>query len=170
MVKYETINLIFKPIDIELAEKTHINFFSQKETAKYLLWKPTNTPDEARSRLERWSAEIDGYYFFLIHEKRTLEPIGYITAQETDKGVYDNFGICLGQDYVSRGYGTETIVWFLKFLKEKKAKKIKYSYLEGNNASKALVLKHGFNYTHMGERVRNYDQQLFNEYFYELTI
>ena len=170
MVKYETINLVFKPIDIELAPKAHNNFFSQQETAKYLLWKPTNSPDEARGRLERWSAENDGYYFFLIHEKRTLEPIGYITAQETDRGVYEHFGICLGQDYVSRGYGTEAMCWFLEFLKEKNARKVIYSHLEGNNASKALALKHGFNYTHMGERIRNHDQKHFKEYFYELKL
>ena len=64
------------------------------------------------------------------------------------------------------------LVWwsFLKFLKDKNARLEKYSHLEGNDASRALALKHGFKYTHTGEQIRNHDQKHLKEYFYELEL
>ena len=51
--KFETKDLILRKAQMDDLEAIYKNFWSSKETAKYMLWKPCENLEEARERLEK---------------------------------------------------------------------------------------------------------------------
>lgn len=103
----ETKDLILKSYEEKYVPDAHTNFFSQPETARFVLWKPTENVNEAKSRLERWSQNWS--LFFLIIEKSSDICVGYICVDEIEKHIYGHLGICLGLDFKNKGYGSQAL-------------------------------------------------------------
>lgn len=164
----ETQNLILKPYEEKYAEKTHENFFCQEETAKYMLWKPTQTTEEAKERLERWSNNWK--YFWIIHDKTTDEPIGFLGTDEVEPNIYGHLGLCVGLEYKGKGYGSQVLKKCIDYLSLKGATEIRYSHFKENIASQKLAEKMGFQFVKEGMRTRAWDNKEFKEYFYLLKI
>ena len=164
----ETKDLILKPYEEKYALKAHENFFCQKETAKYMLWKPTEKVEEARERLERWSNSWG--IFYLIHDKSTDEPIGFIATQQIEPEVYGHLGICLGLEFKGKGYGSQVLKTLIDYLKSQNAKELQYSHFKENIASQKLAEKMGFKYIKADTCVRPWDNKEFEEYCYVLKI
>ena len=166
----ETSNLVFKKGDLKYAKQMHENFFSQPQTAKYMLWSVTNTVEEAEAKIARWMEHQKDHAHWFIHLKTTDEPIGFITAEEIEPNVYGNIGLCLGEGYINQGYGTEALVALIEYLKSLGAKTISYSHLKDNVASQKLALKLGFKFNRQEKRLRKHDGKEFDEIFYTLEL
>ena len=166
----ETKRLFLKEYDEKYMEKAHLNFFSSSNTAKYVLWKPTNTPLEAKSKVEYWLNEVKITIFWMIHLKENDEPIGFISLDEISPNVYGNLGIAIGENYLLKGYASEVLSELIEYVKSLDGKEIHYSHFKENEASKRLALKFGFEYYKSEKRVRRYDNKEFDELFYILKL
>jgi len=166
----ETKDLILKPYEIEDVKQAHENFLCQKETAKYTLWRPTNSIEDAKLKLDYWTSNMDGVFFWLIKEKKSEQVIGFISASRIDEKSYGNVGIAIGLDYINKGYGSQVLEKLIDVVKDTGAKKLYYSHFEENEASKNLALKFGFRYYKSASRVRKYDNKSFIEMFYVLDL
>ena len=166
----ETNNLILKEYDEKYIEQAHNNFFSSHITAKYVLWRPTNSPIEVKEKIEYWLYDVKFSIFFLIHRKDGDEPIGFIAVNETAPGVYGDLGIVIGEKYVSRGYGSEVLNEIITYIKSLGGKELHYSHFRENDASKYLALKFGFEFYKEEKRIRRYDNKEFDELFYVLKF
>jgi len=164
----ETKDLILKPYEDKYALDAYKNIFCQKETAKFVLWKPAENIEETKSRLERWSQNWN--LFFLIIEKCSNQCIGYLGVDEIEPAIYGRLGIGIGKEFKNKGYGTQALKELIKYLKSKNAKEIKYSHFKDNIASQKLALKMGFKKVREGKRIRAWDNKEFDEYFYELKF
>ena len=51
MIGKESKDLVFVDYDERFAEECHDNFLSQQETARFTLWKPTASVEEAKNSL-----------------------------------------------------------------------------------------------------------------------
>ena len=164
----ETKDLILKTYDEKYLSDTYNNFFCQQETAKYLLWKPTTSIEEAKERLERWSK--DWNLFYLIIEKKTDTCIGYLGVDKIEKDIYGRLGICLGLYFKNKGYGTQALIALINYLKLQKAKELHYSHFKENISSQKLAEKIGFKRVKEDKRIRKWDNKEFEEYFYVLNL
>lgn len=170
MKQIETKRLYLKEYDEKYAGKAHDNFFCEEETAKYTLWKPTANEEEAKQKLDRWTKVSKISIFWLIHDKISDEPIGFICSHEISPKVYGNLGIAIGLNYIKKGYGSEALEALINYIKELGGEKIEYSHFEENEASKALALKHGFEFVKKQNSVRNHDKLEFIEVCYVLNL
>lgn len=166
----ETNRLILKKYDEKYIEKAHQNFFSSLETAKYVLWRPTQSALDVKNKIEYWLKEVKIDIFWMIHLKENDEPIGFISADEISKNVYGNIGIAIGENFIKRGYASETLKELIDYIKSLGGKEIHYSHFKENEASKKLALKFGFEYYKQDKRIRAYDKKEFEELFYCLKI
>ena len=82
--------------------------------------------------------------------------------KEVEPGHFEECGICLGTAWQGRGFGTEAVglMLDLAFL-HLGAEEFRYSYFQGNEASKALAEHFGFAYDHSYEITRPWDGTTF---------
>lgn len=171
MKDIKTKDLKFVKFKDEFAEQCHNNFFCEMETAKYVLWKPTKSIDEAKEKLNFWKENLSlNGILLLIKEFKSNKIIGYICADEIVPNVYGNVGIALGQNFIKKGYGSQALNTLIEIIKNKGGKEIIYSHFKENEASKRLALKFGFKYFKQEKRIRKYDKKEFDELFYVLKL
>ena len=171
MENIETQHLILKKLHgTSEAKRCYDNFLSSYKTAKYMLWKPTDTVKEAEEKLAKWTEYSKDHMLWFIYEKETDEPIGFFSMEDLGNDKYGSMGLCFGEKYVGKGYGFELMTKVLSALKDQGAKQVEYSHIEGNIPSQKLALKLGFQFTHKEKRIRKYDQKEFDELFYELEL
>ena len=171
MIRKQTKDLMFIEYDRGFAAECHENFLCQKETAKFMLWKPTVTPEEAERKLNYWTQNLKaGDIFCLIKEQKSQKVIGFLCAYEIKPNVYGEIGIAIGSEFVKKGYGSQVLAALIEAVKSRGAKEIHYSHLQDNEASKQLALKFGFEFYKKDKRLRKHDQKLFDELFYVLKI
>ena len=166
----ETRRLILKDYDEKYALKAHLNFFSSKETAKYVLWRPTESVQEVIDKVNYWLnvAKID--IFWMIHKKDDDEPIGFVAASKLGDYIYGDVGIAIGESFVGKGYGSEVLEKLIEHIKLQGGKELHYSHFKENEASRRLALKYHFEFYKSGKRVRKYDNKEFDELFYVLKL
>ena len=166
----ETKNLVLKEYDEKYIEKAHLNFFSSYNTAKYVLWRPTQNPLEVKNKIEYWLNECKISIFWMIHKKDNDEPIGFVCVDEINPNIYGNLGIAIGETFVGKGYGGEVLKELIGYVKSIGGKEIHYSHFKENKASQNLALKFGFEFYKSGKRTRRYDNREFEELFYVLKL
>lgn len=166
----ETPRLFLKEYDEKYIEKYHSNFLGELETSKYTLWRPTNSGEEAKKKLEYWLSAFNNGILWLIHDKFSDEPIGFIAINEISPCVYGNIGIAIGTRFIQKGYASESLAVLIDYIKHHNGKKIYYSHFEENIASQKLAEKFNFNYYKKDIRIRSYDNKQFVEKFYVLEL
>lgn len=171
MVEKKSKDLMFVKFDKMFAKECHKNFLCQSETAKFTLWKPTKTVEEAEEKLGYWAKNLgENDIFCLIQERESGEIIGYVCAYEIAPKIYGDIGLAIGREFIRKGYGSQSLNCLLETIKHRGAKEIHYSHLKGNDASKVLALKYGFEFYKQEKRLRKYDNQEFDELFYVLKF
>ena len=60
-VKLETKDLILKKAEFEDWKTIYYNLWRHKESAKYMLWQPTETDEDAKDRMKRTPVQDPGY-------------------------------------------------------------------------------------------------------------
>ena len=154
MVTLNTKDLVLKEYEEKYVLSAHNNFLSQEETAKYTLWRPTSSVEEAKAKLEYWNSDKDSVLFWLVFEKNSDAAIGFVSAANLGNGVYGNVGIAIGLDYINKGYGSQVLEALIYYISKLGGVEIHYSHFEGNDASKNLALKYGFEYYCIGKKVK----------------
>lgn len=156
--RLETKDLILAKAKVEDTPGIWQNFWSDKESAKYMLWKPTETIEEANSRMEKTINYQKDHLAFFVYEKSTMEPIGMAGFYEVEAGVYEDSGIGMGSKFAGKGYGTQILQVLIDYLfNELKINKILYSCFRENVVSHKLVSKFDFNYLFTIADVREWD-------------
>ncbi len=131
------------------------NVWSHEETAKYMLWSPTFTEDEAKERMKRTiDYEQNNKYALLIYEKKSMKAIGFAGMKEIEPGVYDETGIALGPSFIGKGYGKQALMALVtEAFVNCDATKFLASYRSQNIASKMLQMSVGFVYDDSEDKI-----------------
>lgn len=167
--KLETKDLILKKATVEDAEIMFKNYWSDKETAKYMLWRPLDNVEEAYIKMEKTIKHQADNLAFLVYEKSSMEPIGMAGFIKIEDGVYEDTGIGIGSKFTRKGYGTQILEVLIDYIfNDLKAKKILYSCFRENVASHRLALKFDFNYLFTIADVREWDQLEYAVDYYQM--
>ena len=100
-VKLETKDLILKKAEFEDWKTIYYNLWRHKESAKYMLWQPTETDEDAKDRMKRTIAfeeKPENKYALFVYLKKTGEAIGFAGMRELERGIYEETGIALGPE------------------------------------------------------------------------
>ncbi len=149
-------------------ESIYNNYWSDAETAKYMLWKVCDSVDEAKERLEKSIQFQSKGPSFFVYLKGVA--IGMAGLKEIQDGVYEDCGIGIGSKFVGKGIGTKIISMLLDYaFNDLKAEKVVTSADELNSASNNLQIKMGLKFTHKENQVRKRDGQKYVANYYEIT-
>jgi len=103
-------DILLKKASFEDWEDIYKNLWSHPQSARFMLWEPTFTEEEARARMERTLAfQQREKYSFFVYEKHGRKAIGFAAMKEIEKGVFDVMGIALGPAFTGRGYGKQVL-------------------------------------------------------------
>ena len=154
----ETERLVLRKAKLTDATDLLENFWSQESQAKYMLWTPTTTYEDAVERTQRTIEFQKKYFAFVICEKKSNKPIGLVGFNHLGDGVYDDCGFGMGSQFVGKGYGSEILNKLVEVLFEKMgAKKIICSAFEENYASIRMQEKCGFKFVKKDSGIRKRD-------------
>lgn len=153
----ETRDLVLDRGKFEDYEAMYRNVWSHPESAKYMQWRVTERPEDAPDRMRRniqWQKVHDTYFVYL---KATGEAIGFAGVERISPTLWEEGGICLGPDFVRRGYGRQILQCLLDYAKAQGAEEFVAYAREKNTASRALIASMGFTQFAAEERVDDRD-------------
>ncbi len=139
------------------------NVWCHEETARYMLWSPTYTEEDAKARMERTlDYEQKQKYGLIIYEKESMKAIGFAGMIEIEPGVYDETGLALGPSFVGKGYGKQALMALVtEAFVNCSATRFLASNRSKNIASKKLQMSVGFVYDHIEDKVDPRNDELY---------
>lgn len=141
----ETRDLILDKAKFSDWEGMYYNVWSRPESAKYMNWKLTASESDAQIRIQKTIELQKSHDAWLVYEKANGMPIGFAGVEELSPHVCSETGICLGPDYVRKGFGKQILQCLIRYSKEKfGAEEFIYSAREANEASNKLAETMGF--------------------------
>ena len=165
-----TPHLVLRKARDEDLEPVWKNIWADREIARMMLWKPTETRKEALQRLERTKNYQGSNTAFFVCLKETDEPVGFAGIQETAPGEYEETGICIARRFQRRGYGKEVLDALIELVFDQlKGHRFQYGCFHENTPSAALCRSRGFVYSHSETRIRDWDGYEYLCDFYELV-
>ena len=148
----------------------YYNVWSRPEATKYMSWRLSDSEEDARERILRTIEFQKTHDTYNVYEKATGRAIGFAGVERLAEGVYGEMGICLGPDYVGKGYGKQILRCLIQYCKQELgAKEFVYSTREGNEASHGLARSFGFVQTG-AETVDGQDGSRYNLIKYSLKL
>ena len=167
--RLETPRLVLRKARESDLEAIWRSVWSDGRLAGTMLWAPTATPEEARSRMARtlaYQAKNDAFFVCL---KETDQPIGFAGLREIAPGEFEETGVCIAFDYQRRGYGKEVLNALLELAFDRcSGRRFLYGCFHENEASAALAKSCGFVYIHSKPMTRDWDGYEYLCDFYEL--
>lgn len=150
----ETENLILNAAQFEDWQDMYNNLWRHDESARFMLWRPTHSEADAKSRMERTIAfQKEHPFAYTVYEKKSGKAIGFAGMTEIEPGVYEDIGIAVGPEFTGKGYGKQIVRALIGQAKEAcGAVKFVYSCREKNIVSKNLARVCGFAYTHSEQK------------------
>lgn len=141
----ETRDLILDKAKFSDWERMYHNVWSRPESARYMTWRVTTSEEAARERILRTIEFQKTHDTYLVYEKAGGAAIGFAGVEKLAPHVYQEAGICLGPDYVGRGYGKQILQCLIEYCrKEFEAEEFYYLTREENEASNRLAGSLGF--------------------------
>ena len=127
------------------------NVWWHESAARYMLWDVTTSEEEARDRIKRtiWYQQSGGLSFIVTCGG---EPIGFAGVMETEPGVYEDTGGCLGPAFQRKGYGKQMLAALERLVFSRGGSKFIVAHRRENLPSKKVILARGFRYTHSEEK------------------
>jgi len=168
---YETRDLILKKAEPADWQAIWQNLWRHAQPARYMLWSPTRTRDEAKARMQRTLAhQAKTKHAYFVYEKATGEPIGFAGMIPVSEDTWEDTGVALGPDYQRRGYGSQILLALraLAFA-EPGVRRLICSCRKENEASRRTLLAGGLRFTHEEARVDPRDGSAYTLEFYEIT-
>ena len=165
----ETKDLILKKAKMEDLNDIYENYWKEETTARYMLWKPCNSLEEAKERLTKVIEFQKDHMAYFVYEKATMRPIGMAAMKEIEPGIYEDGGFGIGSKFVGQGYGKQILNAFIDYIfNELKAKKIICSCDSRNIPSAKLQQSCGLKYSYSEKSVRKRDGEEYISDYYEI--
>lgn len=165
----ETKDIILRKATFEDWKSLYINASSREESAKYMLWTPAHTEEEAQMRMRKMIMYQRTHEAWIVCEKKRGQAIGWAGIEEIADSVYEDTGIVIGPEFAGKGYGKQLLLALMDYAFTKcGASKFVYSCRSKNIAAKNLQRSLGFAYTHSEERVDKRNGEGYVLEFYEL--
>ena len=141
----ETQDLILDKANFSDWEGMYHNVWSHPESARYMLWSVTDNENDARIRMQKTIEFQKNHDAFLVYERTTGNPIGFAGVNRIAPAIYEETGICLGPDYIGRGFGKQILQALIQYCEENYgATEFLYSTRENNVVSNKLAVSQGF--------------------------
>lgn len=167
----ETKDLILDKAKFSDWEGMYHNVWSHPESAKYMLWNVTTSEDEAQIRIQKTIEFQKSHDTYTVYEKASGSPIGFAGVGQIAPTVYEETGICLGPDYVGKGFGKQILQALIQYCKESfGATEFVYSTRENNEASNRLAISQGFTVIGSEPKIDCRDGQPYKLIKYSLKI
>lgn len=167
----ETDDLILDKAKFSDWKEMYYNVWSHPESAKYMLWKVTESEKDAQIRMRRTIEFQRTHDTYLVYERSSGKPIGFAGVKKAGPQVCQEMGICLGPRYVGRGFGTQILRSLIQYCREEfGAKEFIYSTREENEASRRLAESMGFTIRSSETLIDNWNGQSYNLLNYSLKL
>ena len=167
----ETHSLIIDKAKFSDWKDMYENVWSQPESAKYMLWNVTTDEEAAKIRIMKTIEFQKTHDTYLVYEKSCGRAIGFAGVEKIAPYIYEDAGICLGPNYVRRGYGKQIVTALIEYCKrEFNAVEFIYSAREENTASNMLAKSLGFIFTASEEKLDSRDGHSYNLLKYSLKL
>lgn len=141
----ETERLILDKAKFSDWKEMYRNVWSQPECAKYMAWSITANEEDAKIRIMKTMAFQKEHDTYLVYEKSSGRAIGFAGVEKIGPYKYQEAGICLGPDYMRKGFGKQIVQGLIQYCKEEfSAKEFIYSTRAENRASILLAESLGF--------------------------
>ena len=168
---YETHRLQLKHPAFSDWEGMYRNLWCHRESAEFMLWNVTTSPEEAQERMRRSIAFQEEKPAWFVYEKSCGEPMGFAGFREIEPGVFEDTGIAVGPAFVGKGYGKEILNLLTRIAKEEYgAQRFIASCRGRNSASRGMILGFGFRFTHQEDRIDHRDGKEYILEFYEKAL
>ena len=167
--RLETEDLVIAKAKMEDLDGIYQNFWSESESAKYMLWRPLTSINQAHAKLEKFITNQQDTLSYFIYLKKSNQPIGVVRFIKVEEGVYEDAGIGLGTKFVRCGYGTQALSALMNYIFESLgANKILLSSFKENEAGRRLIRKVGGQYLFTIADVREYDNLEYAVEYYQV--
>lgn len=167
----ETESLILDKAKFSDWKEMYCNVWSQPGSAKYMLWNITTSEENAKIRIMKTIAFQKEHDTWLVYEKSSGKAIGFAGVEKVEPYIYQEAGICLGPNYVGKGFGKQILQGLIQYCKEEfGAKEFIYSTREENIASNRLAGALGFTVISSTPKKDSKDGHNYNLLKYSLAI
>lgn len=167
----ETKNLIMDKAKFSDWKDMYENVWSQPESAKYMAWNITANEEDAKTRIMKTIAFQKEHDTYLVYGKSSGKAIGFAGVEKIEPHIYQEAGICLGPNYVGKGFGRQILQGLIQYCKEKfDAKEFLYSTREENKASNGLAMSFGFVMISSVPKIDSKDGHSYNWLQYRLKL
>lgn len=166
----ETKDLILDKAKLEDWEAMYRNVWRHPQSARYMKWRVTADPADAPDRMRRtieWQKIHDTY---VVYSKASGEAIGFAGVERMGPALWEEAGICLGPDYVGRGYGRQILQCLVDYAKSLGAEEFVCYAREQNAASRALITSLGFTQFAAEEKVDDRDGSTYTNLKFHRTL
>ena len=167
----ETESLILDKAKFSDWKEMYHNVWSQPESARYMEWNIATSEDAAKIRIVKTIAFQKEHDTYLVYEKSGGKAIGFAGVEKLEPYKYRETGICLGANYVGKGFGRQILQGLIQYCKEQfGAKEFIYSTRDENTASIRLAKSFGFSLIFSTAKTDNKDGQSNNLLQYRLKL
>ena len=163
-----TENLILRKAKLTDLELIWKNVWSDEQIAANMLWKVTETREDAIERLNRTIKYQSENYAYFVCLKSNDEPIGFAGIKEKENGIYEESGICIARKYQGRGFAKEVVQALKQLIFDKlDGNRFIYGCFSDNEKSKKVCISQGFKYFNSEKNIREWDNKEFLvDYYY----
>ena len=167
----ETESLILDKAKFSDWKEMYYNVWSRPESAKYMAWNLTTSEESAKIRIRKTIAFQKEHDTYLVYEKPGGKAIGFAGVEKIGPYTYQEAGICLGPDYVGKGFGRQILHGLIQYCKKEfGAKEFIYSTREENTASNRLAKSSGFTMISSVPKTDSRDGHSYNLLQYSLKL
>lgn len=114
----ETQSLILDKAKFSDWKEMYDNVLSRPESARYMAWDIVTSEEDARIRIRKTITFQKEHDTYLVYEKSSGRAIGFAGVEEIEPYIYQETGICLGPDYVGKGFGKQILQGLIQYCKE----------------------------------------------------
>lgn len=167
----ETKDLIIDKAKFSDWKEMYKNVWSQPECAKYMMWRLTESEEDAKIRIQKTIEFQKNHDTYLVYEKDSGKAIGFAGVEKVFSYAYEEAGICLGSGYMGKGYGKQILKALMDYVKrEFDAKEFLYSTREENTASKKIAASFGFTLVGSEEKIDDRDGHAYKMLRYRKSL
>ena len=147
------------------------NVWSQPESARYMEWTITTSKEAAKIRIAKTIAFQKEHDTYLVYEKTSGKAIGFAGVEKIAPYIYQEAGICLGPNYVGKGFGRQILQGLIQYCREQfGAKEFIYSVRDENTASNRLAESFGFSLVSSAAKIDSQDGHQYHLLRYSLKL
>ena len=167
----ETESLILDKAKFSDWKEMYRNVWSQPESARYMAWSITTSEEAAKIRIIKTIAFQREHDTYVVYEKSSGKAIGFAGVEKLEPCIYQEAGICLGPNYVGKGFGRQILQGLIQYCKEQfGAKEFIYSTRDENTASNRLAKSFGFLLISSAAKIDSKDGHSYNLLQYSLKL